>query len=179
MSWEELARMLALLGFSSTVVGGAIGFVLKGVVENQFKQNLERFKIQFSKLHEMRASAIVELYGSIVDVEQALHDWIYKDMPVGVAPPAVDVLKAVAQVRALRLLALRSRILLQQRTCEAVDAVVRDLENVSIRLENREIMSDDDARWAAHKEVLDRLQIVLPTAKNTLEEEFRSILGAV
>jgi hypothetical protein len=56
---------------------------------------------------------------------------------------------------------------------------VRDLENVSIRLENREIMPDDDARWAAHKEALDRLQIVLPTAKNTLEEEFRSILGAV
>jgi len=64
MTWEELARTLALLGFSSTVVGGAIGFVLKGVVENQFKQNLERFKIQFSKLHEMRASVIAELYGS-------------------------------------------------------------------------------------------------------------------
>src|SRR3970282_2492848 len=102
-----------------------------------------------------------------VHVEQALPDWIYKDMPVGVSPPAVDVLKAVAQVRALRLLALRSRILLQQRTCEAVDAVVRDLENVSIRLENREIMSDDDARGADPQEGLARVQIVLPTVKNT------------
>ncbi len=179
MSWEELGRTLALLGFSSTIVGGAIGFLLKGVVENQFKQNLERFKIQFSKLHEMRAHAIAELYASIVDVEQALHDWIYKDMPIGMAAPTVDVFKAIEQVRALRSLALRSRILLKSRTCEAVDAVVRELDTVRVRLENREIMGDDDARWTAHKEALDRLQLVMPTAKVTLEEEFRTILGAV
>jgi hypothetical protein len=179
MTWEEIGQILALLGFSSTIVGGVIAFLLKGAVENQFKQNIERFKIQFSKLHEMRAHAIAELYASIVDVEQALHDWIYKDMPVGVAPPTVDIFKAIEQVRTLRTLALRSRILLKPKTCEAVDAVVRELESVGLRLENREIMGDDDARWDAHKEALDRLQGVLLRAKGSLEEEFRTILGTV
>ena len=68
-------------------IGGIIVFVIKGVIGNKITKDLERFKIQFSKLHEDQASAIRELFEMIVEVEEDINNLYYKYMPIGLAPP--------------------------------------------------------------------------------------------
>ena len=94
---DALQTMAITLGLSFTALGALIIFIIKGLISNQLDRSLARFKIQFSKLHEMRATAISELFSMIVDVETSLRNWVYKDMPIGVSPPEVDLPSIIDQ----------------------------------------------------------------------------------
>jgi hypothetical protein len=175
---EAVQTMVLTLGLSFTALGALIIFIIKGLISNQLDRSLERFKIQFSKLHEMRATAISELYSVLVDVETSLRNWIYKDMPVGVDPPKVDLPTTIKQVRDLRLLERRSRILLTSDTCELIDGILTEVESVERALENREIIPDEEESWKYHEDAMSRLLNTIPEIKIKLEGEFREVLGA-
>jgi hypothetical protein len=127
-------------------------------------------------LHEERAHTLSELYGQIVDVEDDLRAWAYKDMPVGI-PPEVEPAEVMAQVRELDRLARKARIYLSGETLEVGEGAVKELGMTAGELERREIMPDGDERWSAHVAAVDRLFDTVPPAVERLEGQIRLVLG--
>ncbi|MFZ5841380.1 MAG: hypothetical protein ACOY3E_00655 [Pseudomonadota bacterium] len=178
MTANELLEMLATMGLSASAVGLIVAFFVRKYIENQFLKKLDQDKIRFSRLHDLRASAIAKLYEDIVQSEADLHDWVYMHMPVGVSPVEIKPHEVLQRIRALRLNAAKAKILLSESGWQPIDYVVQEFERVSQLLENRELLPDDEARWDAHRKAIDGLASSVLSAKQRLEGEFRTLLGA-
>lgn len=178
MPWTDILQLLAVFGATGVAAGAAVAYVLRKYFEHRLSQKLEHEKVTFSRLHEMRAEALAELYASIVRSEQDLRDWVYTHMPVGIAPVQVEPHVVLRRIRRLRLQATRTKILLPPRSYDAVDRVVQRLEEVSRALEGRDMpsLAGRDEQWDAHTRALEGLDRDVAVAKSELEQDFRDVL---
>jgi hypothetical protein len=176
--WTDLLQSLAVFGATGVAAGAVVAYVLRQYFEHRLSRNLEREKVTFSRLHEMRAEALADLYAAIVRSEQDLRDWVYTNMPVGIAPVRVEPHLVLARIRRLRLKATRTKILLPPRSYEAIERVVQRLEEVSRALEGRDmpVGRDQNEQWDAHTRALDGLDQEVAGAKTELEQDFRDLL---
>jgi hypothetical protein len=178
VSWTDVLQFLAVFGATGVAAGAAVAYFLRQYFEHRLSRTLERDKVTFSRLHEMRAEALADLYAAVVRSEQDLRDWIYTNMPVGLAPVRIEPHIVLRRIRRLRLRAARTKILLPAGTYEAVDRVVQRLEEVSRALEGRDMPmgQDQDAQWESHTRAMDGLDRDVAAAKTELERDFRDVL---
>ena len=129
------------------------------------------------RLYEERAKALSQLHGQMVDIKDQLSAWVYRDMPIGLSPPAVDEHEIISQVREIDRQSQKARIYLSDETNVLVESTVNSLKATMSALEQRDIMPDSEAKWELQNEAsanLDDFSITL----DQLEDEIRQILGA-
>ena len=178
MTWNELLQLVAVFGVTGLTVGAVVAYLLRQYVEHRLSRIRERDRVAFSRLHEMRAEALADLYAAIVRAEQDLRDWVYMNMPVGIDPPHVDPHVVLRRIRRLQLRANRAKIVLPGGSYAAVDKVVERIAQVSRVLERRDmpVSGGPDAQWEAHTAALEGLDRDVATARHELELAFREVL---
>lgn len=176
--WPDILRLLAVFGVTGVAIGAAVAYMLRQYFEHRLSIALERQKVTFTRLHEMRAEALANVYAAVVRSEQDLRDWVYTNMPVGIAPVQIAPEVVLSRIRRLRLTAARTKILLPARSYEAVDRVVQRLEEVSRTLERRDLPvgGNEDGQWEAHTRAIDGLDRDVASAKTELEQAFAAVL---
>jgi hypothetical protein len=185
MEKEIYLEILGLVVAAILGIGGIIVFVIKGVIGNKITKDLERFKIQFSKLHQDQAVAIRELFELIVDMEEDVNNLYYKYMPIGLNPPTVDEIEVINRMCKLDSLYRKSRIYLDQKTNQAVGDLCSHLSTGISYLEQRKMLMDSDPEGQSTQnenvemEAFQEIKENVPKAKEVLEQEFKRLLGNV
>ncbi len=107
----------------------------------------------------------------------------YKYMPIGLDPPDVDEIEVIRRMRNLQLLFSKSRIYLDDQTCNAVQSVCEHLNSAVSSLEQRRIFLDPDTgdqpdiNGDLEMTAFEEIKNHVPEAKAVLEGEFRRLLG--
>jgi hypothetical protein len=178
VTWNDLLQLLAVFGVTGLAVGAVVAYLLRQYFEHRLSRIRERDRVAFSRLHEMRAEALAELYAAIVRAEQDLRDWVYMSMPVGIDPPQVEPRLVLRRIRRLQLRATRAKIVLPAGSYAAVEKVVERIAQVSRVLERRDmpVAGGPDAQWEAHTAALEGLDRDVAAARHELERAFREVL---
>lgn len=185
MGKEIYLEVLGLVVATILGIGGIIVFVIKGVIGNKITKDLERFKIQFSKLHEDQARAIRELFEMIIEIDDDTRNLYYKYMPIGLAPPEVDEIEVIKRMRQLELQSRKSRIYLDAETNKAVENFCSYLSSAISILEQRKMLMDSspdgqpDGNFEKEVGALQEIMDNVPKAKEVLEKDFKRLLGNV
>ena len=184
MESDLLLKLTGVILGAMAGLGGIFAFTIKNIIGNQISKDLTKFKVRFSKLHEEQARAIRDLYGAIAEIEDDINNLYYKYMPIGLDPPDIDEIEVIRRMRNLQLLFSKSRIYLDDQTCDAVRRVCDHLSSAVASLEQRRMFLDPDTgdqtnlngdiEMSAFEEIKDHV----PEAKAVLEGEFRRLLGS-
>ncbi len=129
------------------------------------------------RLYAERADALSQLHDQMVDTKDHLSAWVYRDMPIGLSPPAVDEHEIISQVREIDRQSQKARIYLSDETNALLESTVDALKATMSALEQRDIVPDSEAKWELQNEALVNLDS-FTQALDELNQEIRQILGA-
>ncbi|SRR6266581_4676937 len=142
-------------------------------------------QVRFSRLHDMRATVIAELYGHLVEslweAESFLSPMEWVGEPNKVEKHRTAMNKLVDLYRYFD----KHRIYLPPELCTSLESLVREVRShvvqfgVYVRLQdeilNESTRKEKEKTW---NEGWDAIKNQVPQARQRLEEEFRSLLGA-
>ena len=138
---------------------------------------------KMTRLAEARAERIQAFYSMLRRTQGLLTDLSYVYRPVGVDPPEVDLHAAIQQMRELESTAKEQQIYFSedlsatiQNLCEALSEAVRALENREILIQSHGHGTEEQDE--VEQEAFRILQTVVPELMDTLDREFRHLLGS-
>ena len=174
--WQELFGKIGLWVIPLMIIAW--------LVRELFRYRLKVDEMKFSEILKNRTGEIVSLYNKLLEGEELLTNLYYLHMPIGINPPNVDPAEVIQNVRELRYLAAKQRILLPIELCKLIDKMCDSLAFVASRLEMREQFMESgsvgpiaDPEEDLEKEALKKLKGEIPKIRAQLEVEFRDLLG--
>jgi cation transport regulator ChaB len=154
-------------------------------LKNELQVRTIEHQVRFSRLHERRASVIAELYGHLVEALWEAESFLSPMEWAGEPNKNEKHQNAMNKLVELYRHFDKHRIYLPPEVCASLEALIRDVRSqvinfgVWVRYEDHELTGDShvrkndawDSGWKAIKNQV-------PIARRSLEEEFRTLLGA-
>lgn len=188
---NEFWQQLLALTLTPTLVIGAVAWLLKGFIGQEFKRDLARFKgdidrenfekrERFSLIHQKRAEVITGVYSRLVKTRSLVADLVAIFQSGGQS--LIQKKQKVAEVyNDAASYFFENKIFLPKATAEKTEALIDELKKALIefdtaQLGNDEYKPDDSGLWIkAHG----RLNENIPPILEELETQFKEILGFI
>lgn len=142
-------------------------------------------QVRFSRLHEKRADVIAELYGLLVEALWEAESFLSPMEWAGEPNKKEKHQHAMNKLVELFQYFDKHRIFLPPEVCASLEALVRDIRlqvinfGVWVRYENYELTNDSNIKKQdAWNLGWDAIKNQVPIARESLENEFRKLLGA-
>ena len=154
-------------------------------LKNELQLQAIEHQVRFSRLHEKRAAVVAELYGYLVEslweAESFLSPMEWAGEPGKLEKHRIAMTKLVDLYRYFD----KHRIYLPPELCVSLDSFVRQVRShvihfgVYVRLRDETLSeSTYKEKEKAWNEGWDAIKNQIPQARQSLEDEFRSLLGA-
>lgn len=154
-------------------------------LKNELQIRTIEHQVRFSRLHEKRASVIAELYGHLVEALWEAESFLSPMEWAGEPNKKEKHQKAMNKLVELYRYFDKHRIYLPPEVCASLEALVQNVRSqvikfgVWVRYEDYELTGDShtkkndawDSGW-------DAIKNQVPIARKSLEDEFRTLLGA-
>ena len=154
-------------------------------LKNELQLRTIEHQVRFSRLHEKRADVIAELNGYLVEALWEAESFLSPMQWVGEQNKKEKHQQAMNKLVELYRFFDKHRIYLPPEVCTSLDVLIRNVRSqvihfgVWVRYEDYELTDDSqtkkqeawDAGW-------DAIKNQVPAAREVLENEFRSLLGA-
>lgn len=154
-------------------------------LKNELQIRTIEHQVRFSRLHEKRASVIAELYGHLVEALWEAESFLSPMEWAGEPNKKEKHQKAMNKLVELYRYFDKHRIYLPPEACASLEALVQNVRSqvtkfgVWVRYEDYELTGDShtqkndawDSGW-------DAIKNQVPIARKSLEDEFRTLLGA-
>jgi len=203
--WKEFATALGastvLLGAVAWLIRSLLKQLLSKDIEihkTQLKtesdRNLETFRatlqqratehqILFSRLHDKRANIVAELYSKMVEAISATESFVSPAEWVGEPDKKEKYKKAMHHIVDFFCYFDRRRIFLEKPLCQKIDEMVNAVRNPAIEFSCYLDHPDFEPSLAKEKRDVwmkawhDVKRDIVPAARQSLEDEFRELLG--
>ncbi len=174
MAWEDIVSNIILF----LIASGLISWTIKSILQNYIDKDFEKFKIQFSKLHETRAIIIGEMFSKLVDYEMAMEALTSPLQYSNYKEDEVNRWKNARQTGwAFYLFYLKNEIYFTEDLCKLLNDICEKYRDATIDFETKK-------HFEGRKEEMDywikswqTVKKDVPPLKSALKKEFRSILG--
>lgn len=180
--WEDVAKILG----TSAILVFAVTWLVKKVfirhIEHLYGRKFEAFRkeleksilehqIRFSKLHEIRAKVLAELYRFLVSAEGAVGNVV---TPIGYE--GQDSLEDRAKYAWKSIVdfnnyLLEHEIYLEPKLCEPIHKILHEMKSLVIRSGR---IKDDPKVWI---DLISKFETAVKPAKQKIANYFRNILG--
>lgn len=155
-------------------------------LKNQLQLKTIEHQVRFSRLHEKRAAVIAELYGHLVEALWEAESFLSPMELSGEPDKREKLQKALNKLVELYRYFDKHRIYLPIDVCSALEELIKNVRSqvtkfgVWIRYEDHELSGDSHSKkFDAWTSGWDAITQQVPLARASLENEFRSLLGAV
>lgn len=154
-------------------------------LKNELQLRTIEHQVRFSRLHEKRAEVIAELYGYLVEAlweaESFLSPMDWAGEPTKKEKHAQAINKMVELYRYFD----KHRIYLPPEVCDSLHLLITNVRSqvnkfgVWVRLDDRDLSGESYTKKSeAWDSGWDAIKNEVPVARESLENEFRSLLGA-
>ncbi|QJD84253.1 hypothetical protein [Cohnella herbarum] len=176
---------------SSAFIIGAIVYLGKVLISNLINRDVERFKselvisanqhqITFTKLHNERADVIKELYARLVRVVRIMEDLCSN-------PTSQKADEAIPLIIDLKYFFEERRIYFDSKVSMLIEEVVMNIHNGYFELSYNadhnivDIMDEEIKKqtFSSRLEGWNKIKRKVPELKESLENDFRSLLGTI
>ena len=154
-------------------------------LRNELQLRTIEHQVRFSRLHEKRADVIAELYGHLVEALWEAESFLSPMEWVGEPNKKEKHQKAINKLVELYRYFDQHRIYLPPEVCASLEALVQNVRSqvikfgVWVRYEDYELTGDSHTKKSdAWDSGWDAIKNQVPMARESLENEFRSLLGA-
>jgi hypothetical protein len=154
-------------------------------LKNELQLKTIEHQVRFSRLHEKRATVIAELYGYLVEAlgeaESFLSPMEWAGEPTKKEKHRYAMTKLVELYRYFD----KHRIYLPPEVCASLDVLIRNVRSQVIKFgvwvgyEDHQLTDSSQAKkFEAWDSGWEAIQKLIPEARESLENEFRTLLGA-
>jgi hypothetical protein len=154
-------------------------------LKNELQLRTIEHQVRFSRLHEKRAAVIAELYGYLVEALWEAESFLSPMEWAGEPNKKEKHQQAMNKLVELYRYFDKHRIYLPPGVCASLDALVQDVRSqvikfgVWVRYEEHELTGDSHTKKLdAWNSGWDSIKTKVPVARESLENEFRTLLGA-
>jgi len=198
IDWQTVAAT----ALTSTTAIAVVGFILKSLFAQLMARDIERYKADLTKSHEIelqgfkaalektafehqtrfaslharRAEVIAELYSALADAEEAAVSMVRPLQMAGEAPQEEKRKPAYERAQALQPHINKNRIYFSESLCKLLDEYLKTLHSALIDFDAHLMM--DKGELAAWMKSWERLTEAVPPIKAQIESDFRRLLGA-
>lgn len=200
MDWNVIGEWILNLGIFSigtASITAVIGFLGKSIFQTYLTKQTETFKselqrltnrhqITFSKLHEERAETIKDLYTKLVELESSTRGLVDfghlydKEMEKERSKEVVEKSSELYQYCNV------NRIYFSEDICKSLDKIHENFGTIIVTYDTyytfrREILSEEDIVFEEERKAEMRkcIKEEIPVLKNSIEYEFRKLLGVI
>ncbi len=176
---DWVGRNLPLTAFISVpIVLTVLGFLFKSLISHQLKKELQREKILFSKLHEMRAERLSELYSLLVEIHENAMLSSYAAIGSGSDPTRADTLLSENLDEAQKKFRC-SRLFFSRELAKSIQDYLNEIFSHGWSAAVGHNLSSDqyDQKRKIHEELKENHDKKLTPILEKIESEFRGILG--
>jgi len=199
-----LWRSSAVIGFVIAIIGWLLRVSIKGLLDQNLAnykselvakngESLELFKstlglalkrdeVSIQWLHEKRANVIQDLHSALVDLGDSTQSLLFYTPSAGPEKMREEVKEAFDNVQDTYISYRKARILFTEDTCTKVKAAIDSIgDPVTTFLAFTLVRTGDELAdlSLARQQLNSDLGRTLPKAMETLEEEFRVIVGTI
>jgi len=154
-------------------------------LKNELQFRTIEHKVRFSRLHEKRAAVIAELYGHLVEALWEAESFFSPMEWAGEPNKKEKHQQAMNKLVELYRYFDKHRIYLPSEVCASLEALIQNVRSqvikfgVWVRYEDYELTGDSHTKkYDAWDSGWDAIKNQVPLARESLENEFRSLLGA-
>jgi hypothetical protein len=143
---------------------------------------LKRDEVSIQWLHQKRANMIQDLYSALVDLGDATQLALFFKAPSDPKKEREEIETAYQRVQETYVSYRKARILFTEGTCTKMKAAIDSIgEPITTYLSFTLVRSDEELRelHEERQQLNSNLGRTLPKAMETLEEEFRTIIGTI
>ncbi|MBI5195283.1 MAG: hypothetical protein HZA10_03055 [Nitrospirae bacterium] len=188
METSEIITLIVSSIGGSAALFTAVAWLARSLIKNFIDRDLEKFKlnlekmafehqIRFSKLHEIRAQIIAELYGRLYEFHWAVCAFLrdfHKENKNDKTHRVQEIDKKSYEFKDYF---DKHRIYFTENICSKVDELVDALYSAYVPLEVTD--SDDDNLIKVWGKCADTVRKQYPAIRSSLESDFRKILGVI
>ena len=178
---EITALIIGSVGGSAALFA-AVAWFARSIIKHfldkdleEYKRNLEKMsyehQVRFSKLHEIRAQTIAKLYSLLYDYQWAVCAFLRE------FPKNKDTTELNKKSYEFKDYYDKNRILFTENICTQVEKLVDLLYSSYVPLEASDVANGKQSKeW---RECADTIQKEYPKVRQSLEREFKEILGVI
>jgi hypothetical protein len=195
----DIAKTLAIFGITGTILMGAVGYLIKTLIEHFLNKDVDKFrsrlnleiekykseiqleaekdKIQYSLLQEKRALVISELYTLLSNFDSSIRDLMALFQPAG--DKTQEEKAKIAAENGNKFLSYynQHKIYFNKETCKLITEINEKFRKAWIDFQFKDKIvkekSEDDLWIISWKTITEEI----PLIENGLEDIFRKILG--
>lgn len=179
---EYFLKILELV-VTPTAIVAAITYIMRGYLDNTFKQKQFEFETKYSSLHTKRAEVIAELYSLVTETEILVSSLVSPMQLSGGKPLKDKINDSVATYNKLANFYAKHVIYFPESVCKTMDDALVTMKKSLIDFDiahthgmhgDKEYTADDTGLWVSAWKNMDEKWGPI---RKQLEKEFRGLLG--